>query len=81
MNLTIIHDTLGNIKGIIASPGDAVQAHMDLNPGQVEAQVDIPDLNLDASPEEIHRQLADIRQNYKVKVQAINSRLTRKSAD
>jgi hypothetical protein len=78
MHLTIIHDTHGNIQAVIAHQGDVPAAHMELKPGQLVAQVNMDDLDVDADQEAVHTHLTNIRQNYKVEVEASTSRLTRK---
>jgi hypothetical protein len=78
MNITVIHDACGNIEAVIASAGDAVSAHMELKPGQLVAQVEMSDLQIDADQVGVNRQLPDIQQNYRIEVEASTSRLTRK---
>ena len=77
MRLTIIHDSNGNIRKLVAYPADGPAAYPATRPGELVAQVEIPELTADRGAQKILEHLSDLAENYRVEVDS-KTKLTRK---
>lgn len=71
MRLTAYHDSNGNIVGLAASPSDdsiPAEVRTDRHPGLRAMEIEAPSaLTLDpADPVQLHAQLSDLVQNYRI---------------
>jgi hypothetical protein len=67
MRLMIIHDSSGNVRGLVASPPDGLLAYPQTEPGELVTQVDAPDIRVDLTPQQINDRLADRKRSQGVK--------------
>jgi hypothetical protein len=55
---------------LIASPTDAARVHPRLEPGEYIHEVEVPEVALDMDDAQLHSRLDEVRQNFRVDVQA-----------
>lgn len=77
MRLVIIHDSLGNVLGLTASPPDGPVAYPETKPGYQVTLVDAPDMTV-LSPEQIHERLSDLVEHYKIDMSGSRATLIKK---
>lgn len=78
MNLSILHDSVGNVLGLAASPPGAPVSHLQAKAGELTTVVDMTEELRGVEPSEMNARLADVVQNYKVEMPALQARLIRK---
>src|ERR1700757_3429762 len=79
MRLSILHDEMGNVLGLVASPPDAPISYLEANAGQFTTVVDMTEEMRTLKASEIHARLSDIIENYKVEMPTSQARLVQKS--
>jgi hypothetical protein len=77
LQLTIVHDSEGNITSLVAHPVEAPPLHAEAKPTESVTQVDFPDLTEELDPQTIHERLTDLVENYRIDVDS-RANLTRK---
>lgn len=70
VRVVAVHDTAGNISMLIASPADAALVHPRLEPGEYIHEVEAPEVALDMDDAQLHSRLDEVRENFRVDVQA-----------
>jgi hypothetical protein len=55
---------------LIASPADAALVYPRLEPGEYTHEVEVPEVALDMDDEQLHSRLDEVRENFRVDVQA-----------
>jgi hypothetical protein len=79
MRITVVHDSRGNIAALVASSPDAPPAQMEMKPGQLMTEVEVPEETLSPDSPQLNERLSDLMQNNRVDVQGVKGRLTAKS--
>lgn len=80
MRLTVIHDSNGNIAALVAYPPGSPPSYPQMKPGQRVLEIEAPaDITLDLDARQMNERLSDLMQNYRVEVETVQGRLTRKS--
>ncbi len=79
MRITVVHDSRGNISALVASSPDAPPAQMEMKPGQLMTEVEVPEETLSPDSPQLNERLSDLMQNNRVEVQGVKGRLTAKS--
>jgi hypothetical protein len=79
MRITVVHDSRGNIVALVASSPDAPPAQMEMKPGQLMTEVEVPEETLSPDSPQLNERLSDLMQNNRVEVQGVKGRLTAKS--
>ena len=78
MRVSIIHDSDGNITGVVASPPDAPIGYLGTKPGERVSEMDLTELDATLSVQDIRARLANLAQNYRVEIKGVPT-LTQKS--
>jgi hypothetical protein len=80
MQLTVIHDSNGNIAALVAYPPGSPPAYSEMKPGQQMIEIEAPaEITLDLDTRQINERLSDLMQNHRVEVAMGKVGLTRKS--
>jgi hypothetical protein len=79
MRLSILHDAMGNVLGLAASPPDAPISHLEAKAGQLTTVVDMTEEMRTLKASEIPARLSGIIENYKVEMPTSQARLVKKS--
>jgi hypothetical protein len=70
VRVVAVHDTAGNISMLIVSPADAALVYPRLEPGEYTHEVEVPEVALDMDDEQLHSRLDEVRENFRIDVQA-----------
>jgi hypothetical protein len=77
MRLTIVHDSKGNITGLVAYPADGPAAYPAMRPGEFVTQVEVPKITSELDAPKVFERLSELAENYRVDVKS-KATLTRK---
>jgi hypothetical protein len=78
MRLTVIHDSEGNIAGLVAYPADAPAGYPAMKPGQLATQVEVPEIAGELDAQKMFERLSDLAENHRVDVDR-KAKLTKKA--
>jgi hypothetical protein len=77
MKLIIIHDSKGNITGLVGCPADAPAVYPATEPGELVTQVEVPEITSELDAPKMFERLSELAENYRVDVKS-KATLTRK---
>jgi hypothetical protein len=78
MRLTIVHDSKGNITGLVAYPADGPAAYPAMRPGEFVTQVDVAEITSELGADKVFERLSELAQNYRIDVES-KATLTKKA--
>jgi hypothetical protein len=80
MQITVVHDSRGEILTLAARSPEAPPTQMELQPGQhiteVEAPEDMPSID---NPQQLNERLSELMEDFQIDVQSVEGALTAKS--
>jgi hypothetical protein len=68
MRISVIHDGVGGVIGLVATPPGAPTAYLVPRAGERMAEVDVPELDAESDAQEIFERLADLAENYRIDI-------------
>jgi hypothetical protein len=77
MRLTVIHDSKGNITGLVGCPADAPAVYPATEPGELVTQVEVPEITSELDAPKMFERLSELAENHRVDVES-KGRLTKK---
>jgi hypothetical protein len=77
MRLTVIHDSKGNITGLVGCPADGPAVYPATEPGELLTLVEVPEIPGELDGRKLFERLSDLADNYRVDVES-KGRLTKK---
>lgn len=80
MQLTVVHDSQGNIEVLVVSPPDSTPVQIQAHPGQRVTEIEMPpDVALDLDSPQLKEEVDDLIEHHRVEFPSEKGTLTRKA--
>jgi hypothetical protein len=69
VQVTVVHDSQGNIEVLVVSPPDSTPVQIQAQPGQRMTEIEVPpDATLDLDSPQLKEQVDDLIENFQVEI-------------